>query len=105
MLLDNSSVKVVSFGALCDLGFMISLGFQVENGSSSEKSMPAVDNSKGLCTSEPAADPGECGSGDAQIVGASGGDGLSSAKGDAAPAVAVAAPIADGTCLSLYILD
>ncbi|KAI4336307.1 hypothetical protein L6164_014847 [Bauhinia variegata] len=76
---------------------------KVDNGSASEKPMPAAENSKELCTSEPAADPGECGSGDAQIAGAGAGDGLSSGKGDTAPAVAVAAPIADGSSPTLVV--
>lgn len=63
--------------------------------------MPAAENSKEVCTPEPAADPGECGSGDAQIAGAGAGDGLSSGKGEVTPAVAVAEPIADGTCLAV----
>ncbi|KAK7291556.1 hypothetical protein RIF29_06796 [Crotalaria pallida] len=42
---------------------------KVDNGGSSEKPMPAAENSKELPTPEPAPDPGECASGDAQIAG------------------------------------
>ncbi|XP_027334355.1 uncharacterized protein LOC113849024 isoform X3 [Abrus precatorius] len=73
---------------------------KVDNGASSEKSVPPAENSKELCTPEPAPDPGECGSGDAQVAGAAAADGLSPAKGDATPAVPVTAPIADTTCPS-----
>ena len=93
------------FYAFCYSGFMFCSEFQVDNGASSEKPMPVAENSKELCTPEPAADLGECGSGDAQIAGAGAGDGMSSGKGDAAPAVAVAAPIADGTSLSIRIFN
>lgn len=74
---------------------MISFDLQVDNnGGASEKPPPAAENSKEVCTPEPAADPGECGSGDAQVAGVGSGDGLSSDKGEVEPA-----PIADGTCL------
>ncbi|XP_061342256.1 uncharacterized protein LOC133288491 isoform X2 [Gastrolobium bilobum] len=73
---------------------------KVDNGVSSEKPAPVADNSKKTCTPEPVPDPGECGSRDAQIAGAGAADGVSSGKGDATPAVAVAVPIADATCPS-----
>ncbi|KAK7330612.1 hypothetical protein VNO77_24810 [Canavalia gladiata] len=73
---------------------------KVDNGGSSEKPVPSAENSKELCTPEPVPDPGECGSGDAQIAGAGAADGLNSGKGDAMPAVPVTAPIADATCPS-----
>lgn len=76
---------------------MILLDFQVDNVGASEKSMPAAENSKELCTPDPPADPGEC---DAQIAGEGAGDVVSSGKNDAAAAVAVAPPIADGTFLA-----
>ena len=60
--------------------------------------MPEAENSKEVSTPEPAADPGEC---EAQIAGEGTGDGLSSGKGDAAAAVAVTPPIADGTFLAV----
>lgn len=69
--------------------------FKVENGGATEKPMPATENSKEVCT--PAAvDPGECGTGDAPIVG----DGVNGEKTEAKSAVAVAAPIADGNSFS-----
>ncbi|TKY55321.1 AAA domain-containing protein [Spatholobus suberectus] len=74
---------------------------KVDNGGSSEKPVPPAENSKDLCTPEPVPDPGECGSGDAQIAGAGAADGVSSGKGDAMPAVPVTAPIADASCPSL----
>nr|KYP35432.1 Spastin [Cajanus cajan] len=74
--------------------------FQVDNGASSEKPLPPPENSKDLFTPEPVPDPGECGSGDAQIAGAPAADGVNSAEGDATPAVPVTAPIADAACLS-----
>ena len=57
-----------------------------------------AENSKDLSTPEPVLDPGECGSGEAQIAGAVADDGVSSGKGDATPAVPVTAPIADAAC-------
>lgn len=57
-----------------------------------------AENSKDLSSPEPVPDPGECGSGDAQIAGAGAADGVSSGKGDATPAVPVTAPIADAAC-------
>ncbi|XP_022994320.1 uncharacterized protein LOC111490081 isoform X5 [Cucurbita maxima] len=72
---------------------------KVENGCGSEKSMPAVENSKELCT-PPTVDPGEHGPGGGPIVGVDAGEGVSSLKEDAAPAaVAVTTPIAEGTSL------
>ncbi|KAH1202100.1 putative AAA domain-containing protein C24B10.10c [Glycine max] len=74
---------------------------KVDNGGSSEKSVPTpAENSKDLSSPEPVPDPGECGSGDAQIAGAGAADGVSSGKGDATPAVPVTAPIADAACPS-----
>ncbi|XP_020206300.1 uncharacterized protein LOC109791412 isoform X3 [Cajanus cajan] len=73
---------------------------KVDNGASSEKPLPPPENSKDLFTPEPVPDPGECGSGDAQIAGAPAADGVNSAEGDATPAVPVTAPIADAACLS-----
>ncbi|KAK7265565.1 hypothetical protein RJT34_33186 [Clitoria ternatea] len=73
---------------------------KVDNGASAEKPVPPAENSKELRTSEPAPDPGECGSGDAPIAGASVADGLTSARDDTAPAVPVTAPIADAACPS-----
>lgn len=59
--------------------------------------MPAAENSKELRAPEPAADPGECGTGnDTQIAGNDG-------KADTAPAVPVAAPIADGVCFAVSV--
>ncbi|XP_023542560.1 uncharacterized protein LOC111802436 isoform X2 [Cucurbita pepo subsp. pepo] len=72
---------------------------KVENGCGSEKSMPAVENSKELCT-PPTVDPGDHGPGGGPIVGVDAGEGVSSLKEDAAPAaVAVTTPIAEGTSL------
>ncbi|XP_052180628.1 uncharacterized protein LOC127793889 [Diospyros lotus] len=65
---------------------------KVENGGASEKSTPA-ENSKEPC-SPAAADPPECGGIDQATVG---GEGGSTGKGEAAQAVAVATPIADGS--------
>ncbi|KAH1248910.1 ATPase family AAA domain-containing protein 1 [Glycine max] len=74
---------------------------KVDNGGSSEKPVPTpAENSKDLSTPEPVLDPGECGSGEAQIAGAVADDGVSSGKGDATPAVPVTAPIADAACPS-----
>ncbi|KAF7838180.1 ATPase family AAA domain-containing protein 1-A isoform A [Senna tora] len=73
---------------------------KVDNAGASEKSTPAAENSKELCSPEPAADPGEC---DAQIAGEGAGDGVSSGKGDAAAAVPVAPPIADGSSPTLMV--
>lgn len=59
--------------------------------------MPATENPKEACT--PAAtDPGECGTGEAPIAG----DGVSGPKTGATSAVAVAAPIADGSRFQLH---
>lgn len=70
--------------------------FQVENGCGSEKSMPAAENSKELCT-PPTVDPGEHGPGGGPIAGVDVGEGVSSLKEDAAPAaVAVNTPTAEG---------
>ncbi|KAJ7945717.1 AAA-type ATPase family protein [Quillaja saponaria] len=66
---------------------------KVGNGGTSEKLTPAAENSKEMCTSSTAADPGECGSADAPTTGVDAGDVMNSGKGDAAPAVAVSAPI------------
>ncbi|RZC07972.1 ATPase family AAA domain-containing protein 1-A isoform F [Glycine soja] len=61
---------------------------KVDNGAAtSEKPMPAAENSKELSTLEPPADPGECAVQDAQIAGAASSDG----KAEATP------PIADGS--------
>ncbi|KAK4264504.1 hypothetical protein QN277_025667 [Acacia crassicarpa] len=73
---------------------------KAENGGPSEKPKPAAENSKEVSTPEPAADPGEC---DAQIAGDGTGDGLTSGKGDAAAAVAVALPIGDGSSPTLVV--
>ncbi|KAG5028187.1 hypothetical protein JHK87_011701 [Glycine soja] len=74
---------------------------KVDNGGSSEKPVPTpAENSKDLSTPEPVLDPGECGSGEAQIAGAVADDGVSSGKRDATPAVPVTAPIADAACPS-----
>uniref|UniRef100_A0A2P2LWR9 Uncharacterized protein LOC8266316 isoform X2 n=1 Tax=Rhizophora mucronata TaxID=61149 RepID=A0A2P2LWR9_RHIMU len=67
-----------------------------ENGGASEKSMPVADNSKEFC-SPAALDPAERGPGDATIPGGSGGEDRSSGKDEAAPAVAVVVPNADGS--------
>lgn len=76
--------------------------FQVDNGgASSEKPMPAAEDSKDLKTPEPPSDPGESGPGDAQIDG----DGGADDKGDAVPAADVAAPIAEGTCLAVIVFQ
>ncbi|KAF3436863.1 hypothetical protein FNV43_RR19616 [Rhamnella rubrinervis] len=68
---------------------------KAENSGGSDTQMPAAENSKELCMPPPPpADPGECGSDDAPIVG----DGVSSGKPEAASqAVAVATPIAEGS--------
>ncbi|XP_011652077.1 uncharacterized protein LOC101214766 isoform X2 [Cucumis sativus] len=72
---------------------------KVENGCGSEKSMPAAENSKELCT-PPTVDPGEHGPGGGPIAGVDVGEGVSSLKEDAAPAaVAVNTPTAEGTSL------
>ncbi|KAJ7956060.1 AAA-type ATPase family protein [Quillaja saponaria] len=76
---------------------------KVDNGGTSEKPVPATENSKELCTSSPAADPGECGSADAPTTGAGAGDGMNSGKGDATPAVAVATPIVDGSSPTVVV--
>lgn len=78
------------------LDLLRDFGFQVENGCGSEKSMPAAENSKELCT-PPTVDPGEHGPGGGPIAGVDAGEGVSSLKEDAAPAaVAVTTPIAEG---------
>ncbi|XP_019417132.1 PREDICTED: uncharacterized protein LOC109328227 [Lupinus angustifolius] len=75
---------------------------KVDNGGdASEKPAPAAENSKDLRTLEPPADPGECGTGDTQISEAGGADG----KCDAAPAVAVAAPIAEGSSPTTLVAE
>ncbi|KAF5957321.1 hypothetical protein HYC85_004546 [Camellia sinensis] len=66
---------------------------KAENGGSSEKSAPA-ENSKEMC-SPAAVDPPECGPVDPPTAGV--GEAVSLGKGDAAQAVAVATPIADGS--------
>lgn len=73
--------------------------FQVENGAASEKSAPA-DNSKDSSAAT-AADPPEC----ENPAGGSGGGGeaVSPGKEEAAPAVSVATPIAEGTQGSIYL--
>lgn len=58
--------------------------------------MPVTDNSKEMCIPPPA-DPGECATGDAPISG----EGLNGGKTEAAPAVPVATPIAEGSCFAL----
>ncbi|KAE9610135.1 putative adenosinetriphosphatase [Lupinus albus] len=70
---------------------------KVDNDGSSEKPMPAAENSKQLRTPEPAPDPGERGSCDVQIAAAGATDAVSSGKADVTAAAAVAAPIADGS--------
>ncbi|XP_044486983.1 uncharacterized protein LOC123212027 isoform X2 [Mangifera indica] len=65
---------------------------KVENGGAAEKPMPVTDNSKEMCIPPPA-DPGECATGDAPISG----EGLNGGKTEAAPAVPVATPIAEGS--------
>ncbi|KAI9079510.1 hypothetical protein K1719_038592 [Acacia pycnantha] len=73
---------------------------KAENGGPSEKPKPPAENSKEVSTPEPAADPGEC---DAQIAGDGTGDGLTSGKGDASAAVAVALPIGDGSSPTVVV--
>ncbi|KAK7282029.1 hypothetical protein RIF29_10505 [Crotalaria pallida] len=75
---------------------------KVDNGgSSSEQPVPAAEDSKDLRTVEPPADPGECGRDDDTQIAAAGGSGAED-KGDAAaPAVAVAAQIAEGSAPTL----
>ncbi|XP_028062275.1 uncharacterized protein LOC114265656 isoform X1 [Camellia sinensis] len=68
---------------------------KAENGGSSEKSAPA-ENSKEMC-SPAAVDPPECGPVDPPTAGV--GEAVSLGKGDAAQAVAVATPIADGVLI------
>ncbi|XP_019463060.1 PREDICTED: uncharacterized protein LOC109361970 isoform X1 [Lupinus angustifolius] len=70
---------------------------KVDNDGSSEKPMPAAENSKELRIPEPAPDPGERGSGDVQIAGDGAIDAVSSGKADATATAAVVAPIADGS--------
>ncbi|KAK4843365.1 hypothetical protein QYF36_007268 [Acer negundo] len=65
---------------------------KAENGGAAEKPMQATENSKEACTPV-AADPGECGTGDAPIAG----EDVSGGKAEAASAGAVAAPIAEGS--------
>ncbi|KAJ8752665.1 hypothetical protein K2173_005554 [Erythroxylum novogranatense] len=66
-----------------------------ENGGASEKPMPAADSSKELCP--PAAThPAERDSGDSPVAVGGGGETVSLGKEEAAPAVAVVTPIADG---------
>ncbi|XP_020537579.1 uncharacterized protein LOC105640211 isoform X2 [Jatropha curcas] len=67
-----------------------------ENGGNAEKPMPATENSKEL-SPPAAADPAECGSGDSPIAGDAAGEAVSSGKGEAATAVAVVTPIAEGS--------
>ncbi|WCJ36243.1 P-loop containing nucleoside triphosphate hydrolases superfamily protein [Euphorbia peplus] len=71
---------------------------KAENGGPTEKSMPASDNSKELC-SPAAPDPAECGpTADAPpISGEGAGEIVSSGKAEPTPAVAVVTPIADGS--------
>ncbi|XWS60284.1 hypothetical protein CRYUN_Cryun07bG0023300 [Craigia yunnanensis] len=60
---------------------------------SAEKPMMATESSKEMCT-PPAVDPGDCGNGEAPIVG----DNVNAGKGETSyAAVAVTAPIADGS--------
>ncbi|KAK0588352.1 hypothetical protein LWI29_038480 [Acer saccharum] len=65
---------------------------KAENGGAAEKPMQATENSKEACTPV-AADPGECGTGDAPIAG----EDVSGGKAEATSAGAVAAPIAEGS--------
>ncbi|KAJ0047698.1 hypothetical protein Pint_15685 [Pistacia integerrima] len=65
---------------------------KVENGGAAEKPMPATDNSKEMCVPA-AADPGECGTGDAPIAG----EGVTVGKTEATSAVAMATPVAEGS--------
>ncbi|XP_015579764.1 uncharacterized protein LOC8266316 isoform X2 [Ricinus communis] len=67
-----------------------------ENGGTAEKPMPAAENSKELCPPV-VSDPAECGASDAPIAVDGRGEALSSGKGEAAPAVAVVTPIAEGS--------
>ncbi|KAJ8771547.1 hypothetical protein K2173_026724 [Erythroxylum novogranatense] len=69
---------------------------KVENGGASDKSMPPAENSKELCPPA-AADPAERGSGDASIAVGGAGEAVSSGKDEAATAVAVVSPVADGS--------
>ncbi|XP_022729759.1 uncharacterized protein LOC111284904 isoform X2 [Durio zibethinus] len=63
---------------------------KVEN---AEKPMPAAESSKEMCA-PPAVDPGDCGNGEAPITG----ENVNAGKGETSPAaVAVVAPIADGS--------
>ncbi|KAK2648239.1 hypothetical protein Ddye_015728 [Dipteronia dyeriana] len=65
---------------------------KVENGGAAEKPMQATENSKEACTLV-AADPGECGTGDAPIAE----EDVSGGKAEATSVGAVAAPIAEGS--------
>ncbi|KAI3435285.1 AAA domain-containing protein [Psidium guajava] len=65
-----------------------------DSGGGSDRPMPAADNSKELCSPAAVTEPAECADGDAVVAGD---DCVSAAKGEVAPAVAVAAPIHEGT--------
>ncbi|KAF8010521.1 hypothetical protein BT93_J1221 [Corymbia citriodora subsp. variegata] len=65
-----------------------------DSGGASDRPMPAADNSKELCSPAAVTDPAECADGDAAVAGE---DCVSAAKGEVTPAVAVAAPIPEGT--------
>lgn len=65
-----------------------------DSGGASDRPMPAADNSKELCSPPAPTDPAECADGDAAVTGD---DCVSTAKGEVTPAVAVAAPIPEGT--------
>ncbi|XP_057972333.1 uncharacterized protein LOC131160549 isoform X2 [Malania oleifera] len=67
---------------------------KAETGGASEKSALAAENPKDLCS--PAADPADCGPVDPAVPGCGAGDAVNSGKGEAAPAVAVSTPIAEG---------
>ncbi|KAA8542134.1 hypothetical protein F0562_023286 [Nyssa sinensis] len=67
---------------------------KVDNGAASEKSTQA-ENSKEMRS--PPADPPECGSIDHPTAGGGGGEAVSVGKGEVAPAVAVATPVAEGS--------
>ncbi|CAI0548155.1 unnamed protein product [Linum tenue] len=67
-----------------------------DNGTASEKPMPAAEASKELCPPL-APDPAECGTADGAVAGGGVGEDVSPGKGEAGPAVAVVPPIADGS--------
>lgn len=70
------------------------LEFQADNGAESEKSTPA-DNSKNL-SSPPQVDPQECAAVDPAVAG---GEAVSAGKVEAAPAISVITPTAEGKLL------